>query len=73
VWLEVGLWIEGKPLADGDGHDVDDVAFVVPLLQGNVEVYSLIPSIQIMDCSIVSFFSRRSRFNQTLESTVKVV
>jgi hypothetical protein len=30
----------GKPLADGGGHNIDDAASVVLLLEGDIEVVS---------------------------------
>jgi hypothetical protein len=32
---------QGKPLADGGGHDVDDATGAVLLLEGGIKVYSL--------------------------------
>jgi hypothetical protein len=33
----------GKPLADDGSHDVDDAVGAILLVEGDIEVYSLLP------------------------------
>jgi hypothetical protein len=48
-------------LAGGGGHDVNDVAGAIPLLEGDIEVYSPLPILHVSGENLKFRFGRRRR------------
>jgi hypothetical protein len=57
----MGALDRGKPLAGGGGHDVKDAAGAVPLLEGDIEVFSLLPILPVSGENLKFRFGRRQR------------